>query len=453
MRRLSAIVAIVTLVATTAYAQGTQTLSLDRAIQIALENNHDLKAARLEIDKADAQVSEAFGNALPSLSFNTRYTYNLQQPVFYIPGGDGIVRPIKIGSKQGVTADLTLNQILFNSAVFTGVGTAETYSKISRQQLRAEASDVVLNVRKAYYGAALARQFLDVSEALLQNAEDTYKNAQALYKAGLRAEFDAIRAEVQVANQRPVVVQARDNYNQAIDGLKLVLGMSQEQKLELSDTLASPETSTVVEPQIEEATKLLEEYNAQLKALALNEEVNRKFIDLYRSDYLPTLSLFGTYEQQAQSDNLADFEFQPTSYVGLNLSLNIFNGGKTAAQVEQARVDMEKSRVQLDQARSGLKTQLESVLRRIAYARERIESSQKTIEQAEKGYKIAEATYKAGTGTQLQINDADLALAQSRWNRLTAVYDYHVALAELEQLIGRRYELTPDGKNVEYNPN
>lgn len=453
MRRLSAIIAIATIFSANAFAQGVQTLSMDRAIKVALENNRDLESARLEIGKADAQVDEAFGNALPSLTFNSRYTYTIQQQVFYFPDGDGVVHPIKVGSKQGLTADLTLNQILFNSAVFTGVGTAETYSKISRQQLRSTASDVVLNVKKAYYGAALAKQFLDVSEALLQNAEETYKNAQALYKAGLRAEFDAIRAEVQVANQRPVVIQARDNYNQALDGLKLVLGMMPDQKIGLSDTLVSPVSTGSVAPQIDEANKLLDEYNAQLKSLALNEEVNRKFIELYRSDYLPTLSLFGTYQQQAQADKLSDFEFQPTSYVGLNLSLNLFNGGKTSAQVEQARVDMEKSRVQLNQVRSALKTQLESVLRKIAYARERIESSEKTIGQAEKGYQIANASYKAGTGTQLQINDADLALAQSRWNRLTAVYDYHVALAELEQLIGRRYELTPDGKNVEYNPN
>ena len=75
------------------------------------------------------------------------------------------------------------------------------------------------------------------------------------------------------------------------------------------------------------------------------------------------------------------------------------------------------------------------------------------IEQADKGYKIAQASYKAGTGTQLQINDADIAMAQSKWNQMTAINDYNVALAELEAILGQRYQLNSDGTDVKYSQN
>ncbi len=452
MRRLSALVCAIAATTTVAVAQETMSLTLEQAVAIAMERNQELERARLDIQKADAQVDNAMAGAYPSLNFNTRYTYNIQRPVLYVPLGEGgAIKAVEFGEKQALAADLTLNQTVFNSAVFNGIGTAETYAKVSRQQLRTRTSETVLTVKRAYYGAVLAKQYLQVSETLLNNAEETYKNAQTLYKAGLRAEFDAIRAEVQVANQKPAVVQARDSYAQALEGLRLVLGLPHDQDVEIAETLIRPASLAKVEPEVDEAMKVLEEYNPQIRSLTLADEVNDQLIEINRSDYLPTLSLFGAYQYSAQSADLGKMQFQPSSYLGLNLSLNILNGGRTKAQVEQAMVEKEQSRLQLDQATNGLKTQLENVLRKIDYARKRIESSEHTIAQADKGYKIATATYKAGTGTQLQINDADLALAQSRWNQLTAVYDYHVSIAELEQLLGERYQLTDDGGNVRYS--
>lgn len=424
-------------------------ISLDDAISLALANNRTLEMARLEIGKADAQVDEAFGNALPSLNFSANYTRNIQKQVFYFPGPDGVTRPISIGSDNALQASLQLQQILFNSAVLTGVGTAKTYSQISRQQLRATAAETVVSVKKLYYGALLGREVLALNERLLRNAEQNFQTARQFVQNGMRAEFDAIRAEVQVENLRPVVVQARDSYQMALDNLEMLLGLDPATTLELTGTLSHP--ADTVTPAITTANDILERNNAQLQALRLATTVNEQLIDINRSDYLPTLALFGNYTYQAQADAFSDLDFQPSSMVGLNLSLNLFSGGQTKAKVEQARVDYLQSLEQLEQVDQALKTQLESVLRRIYYARERIAASDHTITQAERGYKIATVSYGAGTGTQLQINDAELALAQSRLNQLNAIYDYHGALADLEGLLGERFKLTgSEDNNVIY---
>lgn len=425
-------------------------LTLGEAIDIALANNRDLQIARLEIENADAQVTEAFGNALPSLDLSANYTRNIKKQVFYFPGTDGISRPIEIGSANSITGGLQLQQILFNSAVLTGVGTAKTYARISREQLRATASQTVLSVKRAYYGAILARDVLALNEQMLRNAEENYRNAQQFYQAGLRAEFDAIRAEVQVENQRPAVVEARDNYQQAIDNLKLLLSLPPGTDVTIAESLVTPAAVDTSATSVAAAEQILEKYNAQLETLRLSTEVNRQLIDISRSDYLPTLALFGTYQYQAQADNFGDFEFQPTALLGLNLSMNLFNGWQTTARVTQAKIDHLQSQQQLAQLDQALKTQLEATLRRINYSRQRIAASQKTIAQAERGYNIATVAYRAGTGTQLQINDAELALAQTRLNQLNAVFDYQTAVAELEGLLGENYKLTGDGDNVIY---
>ena len=450
MKTLSTIFTLLIVAATVAPAQETIRLTLPEAIGVAVENNREITTARLGIDNADAQVDEAFAAGLPGASINTRYTRNLKKQVFYM-SQNGVPVAIEIGADNEIGADLTVNQVLYNSAVSTALGTAKTYAKISRQQLRAKTSEVVLDVRRAYYAAQLAREVLRVNESVLQNSQENFRNTSVLYKAGLRPEFDAIRAEVQLANQQPVVVQARYNYETALDNLRLVLGFDDSRSIEIAEDLIRPVSLAKVEPTIEEARRLLQEYNPTLQVLDLNTKVNEDLIKIRKSDYLPTVSLFGSLRLGSQFDKFDDFDLRTTAMAGINVSYTLFNGFRTDAQVEQARVLHEQSKVTLAQVSNALRTQLESSLRRIESARQRIDVSDKTIEQASRGYRIATTSYKAGTGTQLQINDADLALAQARLNQLNAVFEYNMALAELEQLLGNRIDLTPDGNDVKYS--
>jgi outer membrane protein TolC len=274
-KRLGLLLAMLLAGAAGAQAQEPVQLTLQGAIDAAIGNNRDLATARLTIRNSDAQVTEAYSNALPSLTWNAGYQYNIQKQVFYFPGNDGIPRPISIGANNAVSTDLTLTQVIFNNAVLTGVGTARTYAQIARQQLRGKTSDIVFNVKRAYYTALLAKQVLDVNQTLLQNASENLKNTQVLYKAGLRAEFDAIRADVQYANQQPVVVQARNNYEMALDNLKLLLGYDDTKQIVLAESLTRPVAMTGSEPTIDQARQILEQNNPTLHSLKLAADVNQ----------------------------------------------------------------------------------------------------------------------------------------------------------------------------------
>jgi outer membrane protein len=451
MKKLTLSLAVLILATIGARAQEPLRLTLATAIEQAVAHNRDLANSRLSIENADAQIKEAYSNALPSVGLNARYTQNIKKQVFYFPGQDGVTRPIEIGQNMDLSADLTVNQVIFSSALGTAVEAAKTYQQVSREQLRTRTSDIVLNVRRAYLAAQLAREVLRVNETLLTNTEENFRSTTVLYKAGLRPEFDAIRAEVQLANQQPAVVQARDNYQLALDNLRVLLGVEDARTIEIQDELVRPASLEVVEPSVEEAHRILEANNPTLKALSLNTEVNRDLIELRRADYLPTVAAFGTLRLASAADKPADLDFHTIAFAGINVSLNLFNGFKTDAQIRQAELALAQSQGTYSQVANALKTQVESTLRKISSARQRIGVSDKTIDQASKGYRIATTSYKAGTGTQLQINDADLALAQAKLNQLNAVFEYNLALAELEQLLGERFKMTSDGMNVHYS--
>lgn len=432
------------------FAQRSVQLTVEQAITLALEKNRRVQIAQLDFATAGAEVDEALGNAYPSLDLNGRYTRNVKRPVFFFPGEDDVVTPIQIGSKNAFTAELTFQQIIFNSAVFTGVGTSKIYEDVARQQWRAKGTEIVRDTRAAYYGALLAREVLTVNQSVLENAQANYTDTKALFDAGLKAEFDALRAEVAVANQRPQVVESRNRYQRALDHLKLVLGFEAKgsESLELVDSLEYGMIGRTEIPSLEDSRAKMAKSNPTISALDKLTQVNEEFVTINKSDYLPTLALFGTYKYEAQSDNFSGLDFQPTAFAGLNMTLNLFNGGKTAADVAQSRIAVAKSKYESAEARASFDAELESTLRSISYALDRVESTQETIRMAQRAYDISLTTYRAGTGTQLMINDADLSLAQARLNRLSAMFDLLVGRTALEYLIGDNVRV--DGERATY---
>lgn len=416
-------------------------LRLEDAISLAVDNNRQLEMSRLEMNKADYQVSEAFGTALPTVSAAGTYTRMLKKPVFFLPArfmdpnaGDGVI-PVEVGSDNSYNFGFEASQVLFNAAVFTGVGTARIYRDASRHMYQETYNQTVTDVTKAFYGVLLSQDVLTLMQASMQNAEDNLRNVEVMHEQGIVSEYDLIRARVQTDNVRPRVIEAERTVTLARNGLKLMLSMDPKEELEVIGTLDFVPAEDVM---IAQAENLVVDKNAALKALEKQSDVNEKLVTIYKSESLPTLTAFGNYRWLAENDHLGRIsmsDFVSTSAVGVQLSLNLFNGLQTTARVNQAEVDFMKSREQFNATRDALVTDAQNIRFRLEEAQRRISSQTRTVEQAEKGYSIATTRYQSGAGTQLEVNDADLALLQARVNRIQAVYDYAVAKADLEHLL------------------
>jgi len=167
--------------------------------------------------------------------------------------------------------------------------------------------------------------------------------------------------------------------------------------------------------------------------------VNEAFVLAERSNYLPTIAAFGNYQYQAakSSFNLSTNDFLASSQVGLSFSWSLFQGLQTNARVQQAQVEVLKSEEQKTNVQRNLEIGLTATIGNLQAARKRIEAQERTVEQAERGYKIVTTRFLGNSATQLEVNDAQLALTQARVNRVQAIYDYLIATAELDQLTGR----------------
>jgi len=414
-------------------------LSQSDAISIALQNNRDLNIARLEMEKADSKVSEAYGTALPNFSVTGQYTRAIKKPVFFLPDfqnpNSGRIVPIEIGSDNSFQFGFQATQILFNSAVFTGVGTAKIFQKASLELYKNAYNKTIANVKRAFNGALLAEQVFELMLASQKNADDNLHVVQLMANQGIVSEYDLIRAQVGADNIRPTVLEAERNTVVARNSLKILLGLDATQEIEISGQLV---TEAVDQEYVTNADTRVVEANATLKALDYQSRVNEEIVSIYHSESLPTLFAFGNYQWQAQNNELGRLstnDFVRSSQVGLSLDINLFNGFQTSARVNQAEVDYLQSKELYLNTKTALRTQVQNITLRLTEASRRIAAQSKTVEQAEKGYQIATTRYSSGSGTQLEVNDADLALMRARVNKVQAIFDYNTAAADLEEIL------------------
>jgi outer membrane protein len=430
---------------------GTNTpLTLQEAIKIAMDKNSELKTAQLEIERSDARVMEAWGNAMPSIDVTGNLTRALKKPVFFLPDfsdlNSGRTVPIRIGSNYSIDATLSATQILFNGAVFVGVGAAHIYSNLAKDLYYSKQVEIVSKVRKAYYTTLLAREVVAMMHASLKNAEANLNNVLLLQKQGIVSEYDQLRASVQVENLRPSVIQSENNYELAIDALRTTIGVDRNENIVISDSLTMHPVEDSVLTNAEENVLRV---NPDLSSIHRQIELNKAAVWAERSNYLPTIAAFGQYQYQAAKD---EFKFSgadliSSSQIGLSVSLNIFQGLQTWARVEQAQVEQMKSEEQRVTLERNLKTGVHSIIGNLRQAQKRLEAQEKTVETAEKGYQIVSARFLANAATQLEVNDAEVALTQAKVNRIQALYDYLVASADLDQILGRLPEYIAPSNN------
>ena len=444
----------VTLMVSAAAAQEplTRRLSLEDAVRLAMKRNPDLQTARLEVKRSDARVLEAWGNTMPAIDLSGQYVHMINKQVTFFPDyflyafmkeiDSTYPKPsgqyVPISFTPGFTASAALNvrQILFNGAVFVGVGAANIYSHLARDIYQGKQVETVTKVRKAYYGALLAREALDLMRSSLKNAEDNLKNVQLMKTQGIVSEYDELRASVGVENVRPIVIQSETNFNLALDNLRNTLGVTSKDDFVLTDSLAF---QPVDEQILARSEELVVETNPGLNASRRQIELNGAVVSAERSNYLPTIAAFGSYSYNSAKDqfNFSTNDFYKSSFVGLSLSMNLFQGLQTYARVEQAQLEQRKSEEQHINFERTLKTGLHSILGNLRQARKRMDAQGRTVEMADRGYKIVTTRFLNNAATQLEVNDAQLALTQAKVNRVQAIYDYLSASADLEQLIGR----------------
>lgn len=426
-----------TAAAQTVTGKDTVSLTLSKTMELALKNNNDLKISFLNKSIADEKVSEAWGSAvMPDISGNINYRKALKKGVFNIeaPGFSG---SFPVGTDNTMTASLNLEQPLFSGAAFIGIRVAQTYSDIAATYYESAKNELKVQVKQAYYSYLLAQEVVKLSKQNLTLAEDNLKNTQSLYRAGMISEYDLVRAGVQVQNLIPEIQSAENAVKVAENLIKLITGLNMENRISISDSLTyTVQTLSEFEDYYErimQANPLIK--GSELETLFRDDAVTARF-----AQHFPTLSLFGSWQTEAQEDDgraFSNWRYNSSSSIGLTLKIPIFKGFQTSSIVEQAKLDYQIALENHDKTKRVLSNQLNDLMGTIERDKQRLEAYKAAINQADLAYSIAVKRYNTGLSTQLEVVDAMVSLTRAKVNYLTAIYDYRISLAKLDQLTAK----------------
>jgi outer membrane protein TolC len=418
-------------------------LSLEDAVRIGLSRSRALEIARLDRDMAGQKIRETWSEVLPQLSADLIYTRSLKPAILFFPdvfqGGNGSsFTPLEISADNSATATLNLRQPIFNVSAFAGIKAASTVRKMSDEAYRNTEAAVITDIKMAYFDALISRDQLKLIEQSISRWEESRKDTRAMFRQGVAADIDTLKAFLSVENLRPELLQAENRVGITMTKLKNTMGISADSTITLAGKL---ELSSAVYPsEIASAYREALERRPDLRQLELQVQAQGEKVSSVRAEHYPVLSAFGKLESQtAFNDNvsLSDSRWPLSSSVGLQLSLPIFTGFRISSKVEQAKIEQLQTRTRYEDLKSNIRAEIEIMLSNYRESQKRIEVQSKTISVAERSYRISQLRFREGIGSRLELTDAELQLNKAKTNYLQAVYDYLVASVRLDKALGR----------------
>jgi outer membrane protein TolC len=416
-------------------AQDTLKVDISTALEIALSENPTIKIANKEIERVDYSRKEAISGFFPTISAGGHYNRNIKKPVIFLPPGSPFGTVLEIGSDNSYAASLTASLPIYSATLFKSIQVSEVDIQLALESSRASKLNMISEVKNAFYTLLLANNSFEVMKVSVENAQKNLDNIRKLYQQGMVAEYDVIRSDVQVRNLKPTLVQAENGVRLSALMLKVLLGVDENIEILPIGNLTDYETDYLNFKPLAEVTL---ESNTNLRQLELQKTKLAKQYELLRTTRIPTLAAFGNYQIQSQANdfNFSDYEWVRTLSAGLQLQIPIFQGFAKRYKEQQVLVGIDQLKMQHDYLNRNLTLQMRNSVTNMMRAAEQISSSKVGIEQAERGYSIAQTRYNTGSGTILELNDAEVSLTQAKLNYNQALYDYLKAKVEFESIIG-----------------
>jgi outer membrane protein TolC len=441
-------------------------MTLGRAVQIALRQNPELLKALQEIERTRGQVIEVRAQALPRVTLSGRYDQQDKELLESSSrvGGGGFSAPsfrggaagevggtsaellnslsdaLSQGGSRGSIGDqswsitLEVRQVLYaGGQVRAAIQIARLTEDNSYWALRDTVDTVIARTRTQFYNVLLNRALITVAEESVKLQEDQLKDQQNRFDAGTVPRFNVLRAEVELANVRPNLIRAKNNYLIAQLDLAKTLGLEAAADGKPTFYCVGELLSSARPGALGSALSAARERRPFLKVQRQRILIEKEQIKVALAGYKPRLDANGGW--LVRNSRLTDHLDDTVNgwFFGVSGSWNLFDGFETAGKVKQAAAALETARVTYDDSVRQVELEVQQAYANLQQARQTIQSQQKNVEQALEALRLANERLAAGAGTQLDVLDARVALTRARSTEVEARADYSKALAEFDR--------------------
>lgn len=408
-------------------------LTLERAVELAFDQNLTVKIADQEINRVDWLKRENLYALLPAVNGGAQYTNNVLKPVFFsdfFPGGK-----MEVGSTHSYALSGTLQVPLLSMPLFKNIQLSEIELKAALESLRSTKIELLAQVKNSFYGILMMEESLKVLEESYSNAKETADNIKKMFENGLASEYDMIRSDVSVRNITPSITQARSGLELAKMQLMVLLSLDINTPIELEGEISSYKEQMIA---TRPALPAMLEGNSSLRALDIKLESLNKSFELVRSQRLPSVAGFANYQVQMQNNDFTFNEAWSNSFaVGLSVQIPIFNKFSISFKEKQTKIGIQQLQYQRELMENNLAISVRNSVNEMNRAKVQLESDMEAVKQAMKGYDIAKVRYTTGAGTLLELSDTEIALTSSKLNLNQTIYNYIKAKTEYDKVLGK----------------
>ena len=432
-------------------------LTIEDAVAVALLTNRPFARSVAVLEEARGRTSEARAGLNPAVGINGTYTaYTAPIQASFSNGAPLTIQRQFVGIyTAGVTLPLDIS-----GSIRTAVGQAQFREVAARIDVNRTRNELVSNVRTAFYQALRAQGTLVVAQESLRNTQERLADAQANLAAGTGTQFDVLTAQRDVADAQGNLVNARGGVTVALAQLKNVMGVDVSTAIAISDAgavedpgAASPDPAP---PKLEtygtanDEVALGPDYQAAVaEAIRTRPEVlegnasvaaAEKGVAYARRSRLPSLSVTAGYTVQP---NFAGFTPANQGSIGLNFSIPIIDNGVSRAREREARAQVAQVEVDRRTSIDQVTLDVQTAYVNLQQARERVKVATVGVQQAREAFRLAQIRARAGVSAsptqspQIELSNAQVALAQAETNRVNALYDYNAARTSLDRAVGR----------------
>jgi outer membrane protein len=413
--------------ASSVFAQ-TRQWTLEECIRHAVENNISIKQMQLQKENAEISLNTAKMGRLPDLNAGGGQNWNFGRT----QTESGLYE-----NRSQSNASISVSSSI---PLFTGF---RIPNEIKRSRMELEAAvqglekareDLALNVASLYLQALFNKEILKINEAQLELSRQQIERTQALVDVGKAPVSQLYDIKAQAANDFVSVTQAENNLKTALLDLA--------QSLELQGY----ENFDIVSPDIEalapDRTDLLAPqaiYNTaiQVKPVVRQQEYAvesaESQLKIAQSAYLPILSMslgYGTSYYYLYNSNYVNRSFSDQfknnagEYIGLNLSIPIFNRFQTRNQVKSARLNIDNQRLALENVKKSLYKEIETAYMNASAASDKLKAASEAVVSTSEAFKYARERYESGKSSVFEFNEAKTKLVSSQLQEVQAKYDF-----------------------------
>jgi outer membrane protein len=404
-------------------------LVLDECIAIALESQPKIQATLFDYAAARYRVNQAFAPLLPQLTGSVSAAQNSGTLLSTSPTTGVTTGFVQTRSlSQTFLAQVQLSQLLFDFGKnLAATEAARKLAEIAVENIELQRQLIALAVKEAYTNTLFAQRLIKVNQEALSRADLNLRSSKGFFEVGTRPKSDVVRAEVDVANAKLALIQARNALRTAIVALNIAMAIDVDTPTQIKDNLIF-ETVTIDRQQHRaEALKNRPEYRQARLSVGAAEATERQTF----RNFFPDVSGTGTYGGSQP-------QFNESWALGLTFTWSLFDGGGRIAKYQEAKANLEGAKARVRSAELDILQNVEQSEIAVEETQERIQAAQALVASAQENFRLAQGRFDAGVGTILELTDAQLAFTQAQSTETQALADYRIALARLERALGRR---------------